>query len=598
MAPATPASRPAWRRALPATVAAAIAVLMTGLVSWATRTAPEPRSATRFDYVLPAGQEFANTARPVIAAIPDGRGFVYQAQDGLYLRPMGELAARLIPGAAGINPFVSPDGEWVGYFGAGGLRKVNVSGGAPVALCAATMPFGASWAADGTILFGQREGIMRVSANGGTPELLIRAADNEELYGPQLMPDGQSLLFSVTTARGPNRWDQGQVVVQSLATGARTVVVNGGMDARYLSTGHIVYTVRDTLFGIPFDAGQQAVTAGARPLVQGVMRPVGLTALAAHYAVSNDGTLVFATSTVSQRSLVWRRRGAAADEPIATIPPGAYEDPRLSPDGSRLLLTNEGDIWIYDIASGRSSRITRDGVNLMGVWHPAGREVAYSSAAGGNLEAWVTEADGGGQPRQVTRLGGQIHVDSWSPDGRTLNVHRHGERSVDILMVSMDDTGGDPRVFVEGKPSAEGASFSSDMRYVAYLSQDSGQREIYIRPFAGPGGRVTVSAGGGREPVWSRNGEVFYRSLRGDRMFAVSAGTTPTLKVGPPVPLFDTPYYTSPTNSPRPQYDVSPDGQRFLMLATGRGADGSSAGGRIVVVKDWFEELKRLLPAN
>ena len=238
--PATPASRPAWRRALPATLAAAIAVILTGLFSWATRTAPEPRSATRFDYVLPAGQEFANTARPVIAAIPDGRGFMYQAQDGLYLRPMGELAARLIRGADGVNPFVSPDGEWVGFFGAGGLRKVNVSGGAPVALCAATIPSGASWAADGTILFGQREAIMRVSADGGTPELLIRAADNEELYGPQLMPDGQFVLFSVTTARGPNRWDQGQVVVQSLATGARTVVVNGGMDARYLSTGHIV----------------------------------------------------------------------------------------------------------------------------------------------------------------------------------------------------------------------------------------------------------------------------------------------------------------------------------------------------------------------
>ena len=180
----------------------------------------------------------------------------------------------------------------------------------------------------------------------------------------------------------------------------------------------------------------------------------------------------------------------------------------------------------------------------------------------------MTAADGGGQPRQITKLGGQIHVDSWSPDGRTLNVHRHGERSIDILMVSMDDTGREPRVFVEGKPSAEGASFSSDMRYVAYLSVDSGQREIYIRPYAEPGGRVTVSAGGGGEPVWSRNGEVFYRSLRGDRMFAVSAGTTPTLKVGPPVALFDSPYYISPTNSPRPQYDVTPDGQRFLMLAT------------------------------
>ena len=598
MAPATPARRPAWRRALPATLAAAIAVVLTGLVSWATRTGPEPRSATRFDYVLPTGQEFANTARPVIAAIPDGRGFVYQAQDGLYLRPMGELAARLIPGAVGITPFVSPDGEWVGYFGAGGLRKINVSGGTPVTLCAATIPFGASWATDGTILFGQREGIMRVSANGGTPELLIRAADNEELYGPQLMPDGQSLLFSVTTARGPNRWDQGQVVVQSLATGARTVVVNGGMDARYLSTGHIVYTVRDTLFGIPFDAGRQAVTAGARPLVQGVSRPVGLTALAAHYAVSNDGTLVFVTTTVSQRSLVWRRRGASADEPIATIPPGVYEDPRLSPDGSRLLLTNGGDIWIYDIASGRSSRITRDGVSLMGVWHPAGREVAYSSAAGGNLEAWVTEADGGGQPRQVTKLGGQIHVDSWSPDGRTLNVHRHGERSVDILMVSMDDDRPGPArvrrrqaqrrgrvVFVRhalrGVP-LPGQRAARDLHPAVRRARRTSHRLGRWRQRARCGAATarcsTAACGGiGCSPCRSAP----HRHSRSVRRCRCST-----------VPIS----FRLRTHRVRIQRlsrrSALPDARN----RPGRGR--VSARGRIVVVKDWFEELKRLLPAN
>jgi len=147
-------------------------------------------------------------------------------------------------------------------------------------------------------------------------------------------------------------------------------------------------------------------------------------------------------------------------------------------------------------------------------------------------------------------------------------------------------------VFVEGRPSAEGAAFSSDMRYVAYVAQESTEREIYIRPSSGPGGRVTVSVGGGREAMWSRSNEVFYRSLTGDRMFAVSAGTTPTLRVGPPILLFESPYYISPAGSPRPQYDVSRDGQRFLLLTTGRSTD------RIVVVRDWFEELKRLLPAS
>jgi hypothetical protein len=263
-------------------------------------------------------------------------------------------------------------------------------------------------------------------------------------------------------------------------------------------------------------------------------------------------------------------------------------------------VTRDGDIWIYDVASGRSSRLTRDGTSLMGVWDPSGSRVAYSSAKGGNLEAWVQPSDGSGEPRQLTRLGGQVHVDTWSPDGRTLTIHHHvPEGSTRILMLPMDEAQAEPtpQVFNVGESAAESADFSRDGRYVAYLSAETGRREIYIRPYQHPG-RVPVSVGGGREPVWANNGELFYRNLTGDRMFAVSVATEPKLKIGTTVPLFQGPYYTSAAGSPRPQYDVTADGQRLLMLAPTSGTDGPVSRPRIVVIQNWFEEVKRLVPTK
>jgi len=264
-----------------------------------------------------------------------------------------------------------------------------------------------------------------------------------------------------------------------------------------------------------------------------------------------------------------------------------------------VLATREGDIWIYDLTSGRSSRVTRDGTSQMGVWNPTGSQVAYSSAKGGNLEAWITSSDGSGQPRQLTTLGGQVHVDSWSPDGRMLTLHHHRlERPAPILMLSLDRVGSKPEVFLEGDFNAEGANFSPDGRLVAYLSQETGQREIYIRPYQGSGGQVTVSVGGGREAMWAKNGDLFYRNLSGERMFVVPVATEPMLKVGTPVQLFQGPFYIPATGSPRPQYDVTADGQRSLMLTTRSSTDSPPARPRIVIVQGWFEELRRLVPTN
>jgi serine/threonine-protein kinase len=512
---------------------------------------------------------------------------------------MGSLEAKLIPGTADAglsSPFLSPDGQSVGFFAGGRLMKVSVNGGTPSMVCAATSPFGASWGRDGTILFGQDTGIMRVSEQGGTPELVVRAGAGEEMYGPQLLPDGRSVLFTVTRQQGPRRWDHGEVAVQSLSSGTRTVVVKEASAARYLSSGHLVYAVRDQLFGGAF-SGHQLAGSGA-PLVQGVQPSIGYTGAGSNFAISDDGTLVYVAGFTPSRPLVWVNRKRLA-ESIGSIPAAAYDEVRLSPAGDRMLATRDGDIWIYELAGGRSIRVTRDGSNVMGAWDPTGLHVAYSSVRDGTQQAWLSPADGSGQARQLTRLDGQVHVDSFSPDGKILAVHQHrGSGPPRMLMLRMDRADAKPEVFLEEDYAAEGASFSPDGRHVAFLSDATGRREIYIRPYPGPGAQMTVSVGGGMEPIWARNGEVFYRSLDGRRMFSVAVDAAPALKIGTPVEVFQGPYYIAATGSPRPQYDVAPDGQRFLMLLPDSTNDASAVGRRIVVVQNWLEELKQRVPAR
>jgi eukaryotic-like serine/threonine-protein kinase len=605
--------RPAWQRALLFAATAIVGGLLTGLVAWSYWPTPDTSATTRFEYVLPEGQQLPSTQRPAIATSADGRSFIYQTTAGVFQRALRELEPRLIPGTEEylFAPSVSPDGQRIVFFSSSGragdtntsgptqLRKVEITGGAPVILCAATLPFGISWASDNTILFGQATGVMRVSADGGTPTLIVPARDGEQIYGPQLLPGGRAVLFSATTKQGPNRWDEAQVVTEDLSTHKRTVVVDGGSDPRYLKTGHVVYALGDGLYGIRFDADRLQPTSGRVPLLQGVQRPVGVVAAASHYDVSNDGTLVYIAHSVSSRSLVWVNRDGTDVRTVGTISPGSYQDPRLSPDGRRVLVTQLNDIWVYDIASGRSDRITNDGTSLMGVWNPDGSQIAYSSARKGNLEAWVSSSDGSGVPRQLTTLGGQVHVDSWSADGRTLSLHRHPPQGPnDIYMLAMDRPDASPEVFYAGEASKESAEFSRDRQYVSYLSSETGQREIYIRPYQKPGLRTTVSVGGGREPVWARNGELFYRSPNGEKMFSVSVRTAPKLDVGTPVQLFQGHYYISPTGSPRPQYDVSADGRRFLMLAPTTPAASTADRPRVVVVQHWFDEVMSKIPAK
>ncbi len=269
-----------------------IGAMLAGVLAWSWKTAPRP-NVTRFELALTESVRLSGTGSHAVALSPDGTRLVYSANAQLYLRSMDDMEATPIRGTdGGLSPFFSPDGKWIGFHSGGKLQKVPVTGGAPVTLCVAENPFGASWGADGNILIGQGAGgIFRVPASGGAMQVLIEvnATDGELAQSPYLLPGGDAVLF--TLGRGGD-WDEAQIVLHSLETGEREVLVGGGADARYVAPGHLVYALGESLFAVPFDPSRLEVTGGPVPVLEGVGRAVPNTG-AAHFALSNSGSLAY-----------------------------------------------------------------------------------------------------------------------------------------------------------------------------------------------------------------------------------------------------------------------------------------------------------------
>ena len=260
--------------------------------------APPPTPIVRFEFEVPRNQTFRGTGRPVVALSPDGRHFAYNTASGVYLRSMDTLTSRVIPGteAAVASLFFSPDGEWLGYWSAPtqSLQKISIGGGAPVTIAQTDNPFSATWGRDGQILFTQAAGIMRVSSDGGTPELIIKNVGNEAMHGPSLLPDGETILYTRTRVTGPARWDQAEVVAQKPGTDAK-VLIRGAADAVYASSGHLVYALGNVLYAMAFDPAALETRSGPVPIVNGVQRSVapGVNSASANFGLSTAGALVY-----------------------------------------------------------------------------------------------------------------------------------------------------------------------------------------------------------------------------------------------------------------------------------------------------------------
>ncbi|MFP6828845.1 MAG: protein kinase, partial [Gammaproteobacteria bacterium] len=410
--PTRVAPRQLWQRPVPAFVGVLLVAGITGASFWfLMQSAPPPVS--RFSYELPADQTFQNNGRSLVAFSPDGSRFVYNTIEGLYLRALDDEQARFLSGTAAsvFNPVFSPDGEWIAYFSNPdqGIKKIAVSGGAPVALVDAAIPFGVSWEIDGIVLFGQAAGVMQVSENGGTAELVIDARDGEQIHGPQLLPGGEWILFSSTTVAGTNRWDDGSVVAESVETGERRLLITGGSDARYLASGHLVYALENVLFAVAFDLGRMEVIGGPVSVVEGVERannPQGNSGTG-HFSVSAAGNFVYVeggTALGQERTLALVDRSGRTER--LDLPPNQYVSPRLAPDGRRLAVQTDGDsavIWTYDLSGTTAiQRLTVDGNNFRPLWAPDGERIAFASDRNGPISLYWQNADGSGVAEQLT----------------------------------------------------------------------------------------------------------------------------------------------------------------------------------------------------
>lgn len=558
-------------------------------------------SVTRFTEPLPQDQGWGSTSRQLVEIARDGSRYVYLTTDGLYLRSIDQFEAQLIAGTDPnpTSPTFSLDGQSLAYFERTQrqLRRIAIGGGAAVVIAEDVgNPLGISWEADGTILFSQNDGgIYRVSATGGVPELIVPSDEGMQTYGPRLLPDGDTILFSIGP---PGNWDEADVVAQVISTGKRTVLIRGGSDARYLRSGHLIYALGDNLFAISFDAESLTSSGGAVPVVQGVARAI-FTATA-NYSVSDRGTLVYleGTDTETQALILLSRDGGR--EPL-TIEAPTYLQPRFSPDGTRIAYTGRGpnsDIWTYDLARHVPTRLTFEaGIDSEPIWTPDGQGIVFwSDREGGGL--FLQSADGTGQAERLTeaRADGTHIPASFMPDGSELIYYTNepGGRS-DVYAVSMSENHTET-LLLGTEFDEDFADLSPDGRWLTYVSDESGRDQIYVRPYPNVNdGKWQISINGGTEPLWRSAGrEIFFRL--GDAVMVATVEFDPEPSVlGLPQELFTSDLAATSVLGRR-NYDVSTDGQLFLIKNRIAATEGRIA--RIRVVQNWFEELERLVPTE
>ena len=592
-----------WQQPVPLVLAGLALLAIGGFAVWTlTRPAlPPPGLITRFPIPLAADQVFSFAGRPLVAISPDGSQVVYAANNSLWLRPVDQLQAIQVPGTEeeARGPFFSADGEWIGFYASGQLKKVALSGGAAVTLGDAQNPWGASWGADDMILVGQgAEGIWQVPGTGGTPEVVIPVEDGEQAHGPQMLPGGEWVLFTLRPA-GVSVWDAAQIVMQSLVTGERVVLIEGGRDARYVETGHLVYALNGVVFAMAFDRDARQVLGGPVPLVEGVRDVPTLTG-AVQFSVARNGSLVYVPGSAGGGtvvSLVWV--GRDGNEEMIPAPARAYGHPRVSPDGTRVAVDiadgDNTDVWIWDLTRETLTQLTFDeGVDDFPLWTPDSARVVFSSSREGGGLFWKA-ADGTGQVERLKE--GRARPQAWAADGRLIFeqagdigvLTMEGERTVEMLLDAE---------FRETEPA-----LSPDGRWLAYVSYETGTPLIYVQPFPNiDDGQWRVSPDFGRNPDWAPDGrELFYRTQGGADLMVAQIETEPTFSSRTPEPLFSLSGYgiVGGAGTGR-RFDVAPDGDRFIVRKPGTAeqtSDDDPFNG-LIFVENWFEELKARVPVN
>jgi len=542
-----------------------------------------------------------------VAVTPDGRQVVFTGQaEGspqLHVRAIDRLEPRTLAGLGNPeNPFVSPDGEWIGFRDGTVLKKINVDGGpaATIASIGATSLEGASWGSDDHIVFATNAstGLLRVPAGGGEPEVLtspdLAAGEAAHRY-PELLPDGRTVIFTVIDRSGAI--DNAQTVALDLETGARAVLLRGAGQTRYVAPGYLLYGVSGALWAVPFD--DTTLTVGGDP-IRVVDRVVTTELGGANFAVARDGTLVYVSgSAVADRfQLVWVDRDGR-EEPILGAGVRAFRHVRISPDGTRVAMDireQQNDIWLWDIAAETPTRLTVDPLlDRQPIWSPDGRDLVFTSDRTGEVNLFRIPADGTGEARPLTEGPGAPYATSFSGDGSQLLFWRSdADTGMDLWRLALDGEVRASEVLAAEFDERNG-ELSPDARWIAYQSNESGRYEVYVRPFPElDAGLVQVSSEGGTRPFWGPDGQELFFWVEPDLLMVMPVGPVGRGAVfprGTPRVLLKGDYL-QPLNSRT--LDVTPDGQRFLLI---KAADSGPASRPIVVlVQNFLEDLRRLAP--
>ena len=577
--------------------AATIALVSLGLLLWNV-TRSESRPVTRSIIPLESGIELWDGTAPAVALSRDGRSLAYvgrkEGSSRLYLRGLDELEARVIEGTdRGGGPFFSSDGQWLGYsVDDEWIMKVSLGGGAPVKVVQGGWKSG-SWGPDGSIVFFHREnfGLTRIHETGGAPEVLT-TPPREKLESmhkfPQVLPGGRAVLFTLGRADILS-FDDASIAVLDLDSREYKVVLEGGTCARYSPTGHLVYARGFKLFAVPFDLDTLEMTGSPVPVVEGVN--MSLNGGKADFAVSEDGTLLYAPGQAPTAfpRVFWVDREGHRE--LLIDEPRSFGDVRISRDARYLAFVVGGanvSIWVHDTQRGTLGRLTLEFDNLSPAWSPDGSRLAFTSNRGGTFNLYAQVSDGSVEAERLT-TSEYIHGGpAFSPDGKSLIYQEyHPETGIDLWVLTLGGSSA-PEPFVQTKASERFTMFSPNGRWVAYESDETGRFEVYIRSFGGPSRKWQVSIGGGEGALWGHDGrEIFY--FHDDNLMVVDVANADGdgLELGQPRTLLEMDAYEF--------YDLAPDG-RFVMVE--KQPERETPPTELILVQNWGEELKRLVPSN
>jgi serine/threonine-protein kinase len=578
------------------------------------RTA-SPGAAVRLEAAIGADASIA-TRNASLAVSPDGSVLAFiatntQGTTQLYVRRLGELHAVPIAGTVSASaPFFSPDGAWVAFFAGNQLRKVAVTGGAVVTLCAAPAPRGGTWAEDGSIVFQSTTsglGLSRLPPNGGTPAPLTTLGAGEVTQRwPQMLPDGKAVLYTAHTSG--TDFDNATLVVQPLPNGVPKVVHRGGYYGRYLRSGHLAYVYEGTLFAVPFDLTRLESTGPAVPVVGGVSAypgGSGGSSGSALVAWTQGGTAIYVAGSNAndEAPIQWLDRAGRVS--LLRAQSANWSNPSVSPDGQRLAVDigpGQTDVWVYEWSRDTLTPITRDAAaaDQKPLWTPGGQRIVFRSGRDSSLNLYLRRADGTGDVQRLTESPNPQTPASWHPTGKFLAFHELRPATGNDLMIlpmeGNDASGwkpGNPTVFLNTDAAEFEPMFSPDGRWIAYHSTESGQFQVYVRPFPGPGAKRQISTDGGQLPTWSlTRSELVYANL--DRQLMVVSYTVTGDVFNSTKPRL----WSERRYLPRPRFrsfTLHPDGERIVLDAASE-TESAVSRDKVVFILNFFDELRRIAP--